>query len=136
MTASSAVPDALDAGLERDLLAACDDLQPELQRLLAALVRFPSTLGEEAGAQDYMEGLFQGMGLQVDRFAVDDRELAGMPGYAPSLGHWTRQPSRAAHSSSTATSMSSPWVRQTCGPTRRSSRWCETAECTDAARAT
>jgi acetylornithine deacetylase len=90
MTASSAVPDALDAGLERDLLAACDDLQPELQRLLAALVRFPSTLGEEAGAQDYMEGLFQGMGLQVDRFAVDDRELAGMPGYAPSLGHWTR----------------------------------------------
>ncbi len=90
MTASHAVPDALDAGLERDLLAACDDLQPELQRLLAALVRFPSTLGEEAGAQDYMEGLFQGMGLQVDRFAVDDRELAGMPGYAPSLGHWTR----------------------------------------------
>jgi len=90
MNAPLPLPAPLDPGFERELLAACDTLQPELQRLLASLVRFPSVLGEEAAAQDYMEGLFQGMGLQVDRFAVDDRELQHMPGYAPSLGHWAR----------------------------------------------
>jgi acetylornithine deacetylase len=86
----TSLPPQTDPGLERELLAACDDLQPALQSMLAALVRFPSVLGEEASAQDYMEGLFQGMGLQVDRFEVDDAELADMPGYAPPLGHWHR----------------------------------------------
>ncbi len=89
MTASTSGP-LLDSALERELLAACDDLQPRLHSLLAALVRFPSVLGEEAAAQDFMEGLFQGMGLAVDRFEVRDDELADMPGYAPPVGHWQR----------------------------------------------
>lgn len=88
MTTSSGTP--IDTGLEHELLAACNDLQPRLHALLAALVRFPSVLGEEASAQDYMEGLFQGMGLAVDRFEVRDDELADMPGYAPPVGHWQR----------------------------------------------
>lgn len=86
----TAPADALDAGLEHDLLAACDDLQPDLQRMLASLVRFPSVLGEEAAAQDYMEGLFQGLGLSVDRFGLHDEELAKMPGFATPVGHWHR----------------------------------------------
>ncbi len=58
--------------------------------MLATLVRFPSLLGQEASAQDFMEGLFQGMGLKTARFAVSDSELAHLPGYSPAVGHWQR----------------------------------------------
>lgn len=83
-------PPALDAGLERELLAAADALQPRLTAMLQSLVRFPSLLGEEAAAQDFMEGVFRGMGLDVDRFEIRDDVLRGMPGYAPPVGHWAR----------------------------------------------
>lgn len=84
------LPSALDPGLQRELIAACDDLQPELLRVLCSLVRFPSLLGHEAPAQDYMEGLFHGLGLVVDRFEVRDDDLCGLPGFAPPVGHWHR----------------------------------------------
>ncbi|HEU5283511.1 MAG TPA: ArgE/DapE family deacylase [Burkholderiales bacterium] len=79
-----------DAGLESELLAAVQDAERDLVSLLDTLVRFPSLLGEEAGAQDFLEGLFQGMGLRTVRFAVHDQELAHLPGYSPSLGRWQR----------------------------------------------
>ncbi|MEO8038800.1 MAG: ArgE/DapE family deacylase [Betaproteobacteria bacterium] len=88
MNAPEFIP--LDPGLERDLLAAVDDLQPDLVTLLAALVRFPSLMGEEASAQDFMEGLFRGLGLEVDRFEVRDEDLKDMQGYAPPTGQWAR----------------------------------------------
>ena len=81
---------ALDAALESDLLSAVEANEAELTTLLATLVRFPSLLGEEACAQDFMEGLFHSMGLQTVRFAVDNSELSHLPGYSPSLGHWHR----------------------------------------------
>jgi len=80
----------LDAALEADILTAVTSLEGELVDLLATLVRFPSLLGEEASAQDYLEGLFQGMGLKTLRFAVQDAELAHLPGYSPSIGQWPR----------------------------------------------
>ena len=81
---------ALDTALESDILAAVECAEEELTSLLATLVRFPSLLGEEASAQDYLEGLFQGMGLRTVRFAVNDHELAHLPGYSPALGQWQR----------------------------------------------
>lgn len=80
----------VDAGLEAELLGAVDALEPDLTALLATLVRFPSLMGEETSAQDYMEGLFRGLGLKVDRFEVRDDDLQGMAGYAPPTGHWIR----------------------------------------------
>jgi len=80
----------LDPALEADILAAVEDCEAELTALLATLVRFPSLLGDEAAAQDFMEGLFQGMGLKTTRFSVRDAELAHLPGYSPSVGHWDR----------------------------------------------
>jgi acetylornithine deacetylase len=80
----------LDAGVERELLAAVDALQPDLVALLSSLVRFASLMGEETPAQDFMEGLFRGLGLAVDRFEVRDDRLQGLPGYAPPTGHWAR----------------------------------------------
>src|SRR5262249_32913350 len=80
----------LDAALEADILAAVEANQAELTELLATLVRFPSLLGQEASAQDFMAGLFQGMGLKTTRFAVSDSELAHLPGYSPAVGRWDR----------------------------------------------
>lgn len=83
-------PDRPDSALEADILAAVDAAQGELQQLLAALVRFPSLTGEEASAQDFMEGLFRGMGLATERFEVRDADLNHLPGYSPAVGHWAR----------------------------------------------
>ncbi len=80
----------LDAALESDLLAAVEAARDELTALLATLVRFPSLLGQEASAQDFMEGLFQGMGLKTLRFEVKDEEIAHLPGYSPAIGRWDR----------------------------------------------
>src|SRR5262245_1556554 len=73
----------LDPAIEADLLAAVESNQAELTALLATLVRFPSLLGQEASAQDFMEGLFRGMGLKTTRFSVSDAELSHLPGYSP-----------------------------------------------------
>jgi acetylornithine deacetylase len=79
---------SIDKSLEKDILAAADDGADELLSLAQTLVEFPTLLGEEGPAQDFMEGLFRGMGLKVDRFEVDDDELSKLPGYSPAVGHW------------------------------------------------
>lgn len=92
-----APPAALDPAIERDLFDAVDALQPDLHATLADLVRFPSLMGEEAPAQDFMAGLFRGMGLAVDRFEVRDADLRGLPGYSPPTGHWARHDNVVGH---------------------------------------
>ena len=79
---------ALDSALEDDILAASSEGHEELLSLTQTLVHFPSLLGDEGPAQDFMEGLFRGMGLQVDRFEVNDEGLSKLPGYSPAAGHW------------------------------------------------
>jgi acetylornithine deacetylase len=81
-------PIVADAALEAEILSVVEESQPRLQSLLSTLVAFPSLLGEEASAQDFMQGLFRGMGLEVDRFAVRDDELHALPGYSPAVGQW------------------------------------------------
>lgn len=84
------MPPRNDPQLDTDILAAVQAHSEALHSLTAALVRFPSLMGEESSAQDFMEGLFQGMGLKIDRFPVDPRRLEGLPGYAPPTGQWAR----------------------------------------------
>ena len=81
---------ALEPALEADILSAVEESEAELTALLATLVRFPSLLGQEAAAQDFIDGLFQGMGLKTVRFSVSDAELSHLPGYSPSVGRWQR----------------------------------------------
>jgi acetylornithine deacetylase len=86
-------PDAgspIDSTLEAEIISAVEAGEAELTSLLATLVSFPSLLGEEAAAQDFLEGLFQGMGLKTLRFAVNDTELSHLPGFSPAVGHWQR----------------------------------------------
>jgi len=81
-------PAVLDSALEKDILDAADAGNDDLLSLTQTLVGFSSLLGDEGPAQDFMEGLFRGMGLKVDRFKVADEELSKVPGYSPAVGHW------------------------------------------------
>ena len=83
-------PFAPDSILESDICAAVENLRRDLVDLAMTLVRFPSLNGNEAGAQNFLEGLFRGMGLATERFEVRDADLKDLPGYSPSVGQWER----------------------------------------------
>ncbi len=83
-------PGTRDSTFESELLAAVEALQGDMVDLATTLVRFPSLNGAEGGAQDFMEGLFRGMGLATERFEVRDADLKDLPGYSPSVGQWER----------------------------------------------
>jgi acetylornithine deacetylase len=50
---------------------------------LQTLVRFPSVRGQEGPCQDWIAREFAGRGWSVDRYTLDDVEMAHLPGYAP-----------------------------------------------------
>jgi acetylornithine deacetylase len=79
-------PESRDPALESEIIAAVENLQSEMVDLATTLVRFPSLHGNEAGAQDFMAGLFRGMGLATERFEVRDADLKNHPGYSPAVG--------------------------------------------------
>jgi acetylornithine deacetylase len=83
-------PETRDPALESDILVAVETLRHDMVDLATTLVRFPTLNGAEAGAQDFMEGLFRGMGLTTERFEVRDADLKDLPGYSPSVGQWER----------------------------------------------
>lgn len=74
---------------ETDILAAVDAERAEAVELLKDLVREPSILGNEGGAQDMMAGVFGSLGLEVDRFEVDLDALKTLPGFSPPLVDYT-----------------------------------------------
>src|SRR5258706_4653293 len=83
-------PETRNLAPESDILAAVESLEREMVELATTLVRFPTLNGDEAGAQDFMEGLFRSMGLATGAFEVPDADLKNPPGYSPSVGHWER----------------------------------------------
>ncbi|HEY0271322.1 MAG TPA: ArgE/DapE family deacylase [Sphingomonas sp.] len=50
---------------------------------LRTLVRFPSLRGQEAPCQDWLAGEFASRGWSVDRYTLDEVEMAGLPGFSP-----------------------------------------------------
>ncbi len=72
-----------DTGLRAAILDAADAAQTRCVALLSDLVRQPSLLGEEAGAQALMADRFAALGLEVDRFTVDEAALSTLPGFSP-----------------------------------------------------
>jgi len=75
----------LDAAIEREIAEAVITLQPRAHAMLSELVSFPSLLGHEAVAQNYMAGMFSGMGLRVERLVIDEEKIRQHPGYSPSI---------------------------------------------------
>lgn len=76
---------ALDHVDPTDIRAAVGSLRDDAVALLSDLVRCPSLLGAEKGAQDVVRGVFEDMDLQVDEFAIDEAKLKQHPGYSPSI---------------------------------------------------
>jgi len=72
-----------DAGLRAAILDAADAAQTRCVDLLSDLVRQPSLLGDEAGAQALMADRFAALGLDVDRFTVDEAAISQLPGFSP-----------------------------------------------------
>jgi acetylornithine deacetylase len=60
--------------------------------MLGQLVRVPSHLGQERGAQDLMAGWMRRLGLAVDSFDLDPATLAALPGYSPVDWSYTARP--------------------------------------------
>lgn len=71
------------------ILAAVAAEQADAVELLADLVREPSMLGTEQGAQDIMAGVFGSMGLEVDRFEIDVAAISDLPGFSPTIVDYT-----------------------------------------------
>ena len=65
-----------------------DALKDKSLLMLSELVGFDSQIGFERDAQHYMAGVFEKMGLEVDRFEIDHDLIKPMPGYSPALADY------------------------------------------------
>ena len=68
---------------DREIINAVDALEDEAVDLLATMVGFDSTLGNEAPAQAHIAGVFADLGLEVDRFELDLDAIRDHPGFSP-----------------------------------------------------
>jgi len=68
-----------------DIRRAVAELRDEAVERLAGLVREPSVLGDEAGAQRLMADWFAELGLEVRRVPIDLETLRDRPGFSPPL---------------------------------------------------
>jgi len=73
----------LDDSIAAALLDAVDTGFDAQVALTADLVRFPSTRGNEATAQDFMAEAMRARGLDVDRFKVEIDDIRHLPGFSP-----------------------------------------------------
>jgi acetylornithine deacetylase len=70
---------------EARIVEAAGGLRDEAVALLVDLVREPSLLGDEAGAQAVVRRAFDDLGVRVHEFAIDEDKLRQHPGYSPSI---------------------------------------------------
>ena len=78
--------------IEHDISHAVAALRSDTVSMLSELVAFPSLLGEEASAQDWMADRMRAMRLQVDRFDIDEARLRSHRGWSPSLISYDGRP--------------------------------------------
>ncbi len=72
-----------DDALAAQILGAVDALFEEQLQFLQQLVRIPSQRGEEAAAQEFMAAAMTGLGLDVDKWVIDEESLRGHRGFSP-----------------------------------------------------
>lgn len=80
------------AAQEGRIIAAAQGLQADAAALLQELVREPSLLGQEAGAQAVVRRVFDALGLEVQEFLIDEARLKQHPGYSPSIVSYAGRP--------------------------------------------
>jgi acetylornithine deacetylase len=75
----------IDDGLLQDIRAAVAGRRDDTVGFLADIVAQPSLLGQETGAQDWVEAEYRSLGLAIDRFEPDLEQIRGLPGYSPAM---------------------------------------------------
>jgi acetylornithine deacetylase len=80
------------SGAEPRVLEAIDRLEPAYRSLLQALVRIPSTVGEEAEAQALVSRHMREIGLTVDSFDIDAEALRPLAAFNPSPRNYAGRP--------------------------------------------
>jgi acetylornithine deacetylase len=75
----------IDPGARKAILDAVEAGRAEAEALLADLVRFPSTLGNEAACLDFCARTFGELGLEVRRVPTEVLALRDHPGWSPPL---------------------------------------------------
>ena len=73
----------VDAALKTQIMNQVDKQFDDQTKVLADLVRIPSTRFREAPAQDMMARLFKEDKLSVDRWQIKIDDLKHLPGYSP-----------------------------------------------------
>lgn len=75
-----------------ELSAAVRDYRDDHIRMLSDLVSYPSLLGQEGDAQQYMKDAFGSLDLEIDEFEIDDQALRTHPAYSPSFMSYAGRP--------------------------------------------
>lgn len=78
----------MDTDLQTRILNAVDDLFDAEVAFLGALTAYPSTRGNEQGAQEFMAEALAARGLEVDRWQIDLDKIRDLPGFSPVLGDY------------------------------------------------
>jgi acetylornithine deacetylase len=73
----------LDTELATRIMSAVDDGFDAQIDLTSELVKFPSTRGAEATAQDFIAGEMRRRGLTVDRWKIEIDDIKHLPGFSP-----------------------------------------------------
>ena len=73
----------LEPSLKTKIMNAVDRRFDDQTKVLADLVKIPSTRFQEAPAQDMMARLFKEDGLAVDRWQIEIDDIKHLPGFSP-----------------------------------------------------
>jgi len=78
----------MDQTRQTEILKAVDALFDDQTEFLAELTRHPSTRGNEQSAQNFIAAELQERNLTVDRWNVDVKDIAHLPGFSPVIGNY------------------------------------------------
>ncbi len=78
----------MDQKLKSDILDAVDRRFDDQVDFLAELTSYPSTRGNEQGAQEFMAGELSGRGYEIDRWEIDVDDICHLPGFSPVIGNY------------------------------------------------
>lgn len=78
----------MDEKQQTTILSAVDELFDRQVAFLAELTAYPSTRGNEQGAQDFMARELASRGYEVDRWQIDVDDIRHLPGFSPVIGYY------------------------------------------------
>ncbi|MCP5371251.1 MAG: ArgE/DapE family deacylase [Hyphomicrobiales bacterium] len=73
----------MESSIETLIRREVDRRFPEQVDFVKELVRFPSTRGNEAAAQEFMASEYRDRGLTVDHWQIDIEDIRDQPGFSP-----------------------------------------------------